>query len=275
MPEIQVSALNVYPVKSAAGIPLESARVLTRGLEHDRRWMVVDEDGMFISQREIPKLAVICVALEGEHLVLSAPGAKRLEVPLNLRGARRNVQVWNDPCEGVDAGEGAARWLSSVIGSPCSLVHMPEDARRTVTPKFAQHGEEVGFADVCPFMLISEASLEELNRRMDAPLPMNRFRPNIVVRGCEPFDEDSWDRFRIGDVSFHAVNARARCTIPTVDQQTGRVAGKEPLRTLATFRRAGGSVVFGQDVVHHGTGTLKIGDAVEIVSRKAGSENSG
>lgn len=268
MPEIQVSALNVYPVKSAGGIPVESARVLARGLEHDRRWMVVDEEGIFISQREIPKMAVIRVAFEGEHLVLSAPGAERLEVPLNLQGPRRRVQVWNDPCEAEDAGEAAARWLSSVIGYPCALVHMPEDSHRQVTPKYAHAGEEVGFADVCPFLLISEASLEELNRRMDAPLPMNRFRPNIVVRGCAPFDEDGWDHFRIGDISFHAVNARARCTIPTVDQQLGRVAGKEPVRTLATFRRVGRAVVFGQDVVHHGTGTLKLGDAVEVVSRK-------
>lgn len=268
MPEIQVSALNVYPVKSAGGIPLKSARVSARGIEHDRRWMVVDEEGMFISQRDLPKMAVIRVAFEGEHLLLTAPGAERLEVPLNLQGPRRNVQVWNDPCEGIDAGEGAAQWLSSVIGHPCALVHMPEDAHRAVNPKFAHHGEEVGFADMCPFLLISEASLEELNRRMGEPLPMNRFRPNIVVRGCAPFDEDSWDHFRIGDISFHAVNARARCTIPTVDQQTGRVAGKEPLQTLATFRRVRGTVVFGQDVVHHGTGTLRVGDAVEVVSRK-------
>jgi len=265
MGAIALSGLTVYPVKSAAGIPLSTARVDARGLVGDRRWMVVDVTRSFLTQRAHPRLALIAVAADGDRLVLTAPGLPALAVSTPPEGAPTvRVGVWGDECDAIPAGRDAATWLSRHLNQSCELVYMPEDSHRPVARSAGVPPAEVGFADAYPFLLISEGSLEDLNRRLVEPLPMNRFRPNLVVRGCPPYGEDGWRRFRIGRILFHVVSPCSRCTTTTVDQRTGE-RGREPLATLATYRRVENQVMFGQNLVHEGVGGLAVGDEVTVL----------
>lgn len=268
-PNISVSGIRVYPIKSAAGITLDEAVVEERGFRHDRRWMLVDENGIFLSQREAPRLALIRVAITDDALVVEAPGMPALEVSLEPEPVDTvsNV-IWHDVVESVPVGEAAARWFREFLGIPCSLVYMPETSVRPVDPVYSATGDQVSLADGFPFLLLSEASLDDLNARMERPLPMDRFRPNLIVRGCGPFAEDGWRRVRIGPVDFRVVKPCARCVITLVDQQTA-ATGKEPLRTLARYRRRGGEVFFGQNLIHDATGTMRVGDAVEVIEGSA------
>jgi uncharacterized protein YcbX len=265
MGALALSGLTVYPIKSAAGISLATARVDARGLAGDRRWMVVDENRSFLTQRTHPRLAVVSVAADGDRLVLTTPGLPALTVATPPDGeATVRVGVWNDECDAIPAGRDAASWLSRLLGQSCELVYMPERSHRPVAPRSSAPPAEVGFADAYPLLLISEGSLEDLNRRLAVPVPMNRFRPNLVVRGCAPFGEDGWRRIRIGGIQFHVVNPCSRCATTTVDQNTGQ-RGREPLASLATYRRVGNEVMFGQNLVHEGTGELAVGDEVTVL----------
>ena len=185
-----------------------------------------------------------------------------LQTPLHPRSTvATNVTVWDDTCPATWVGERAAEWFSDFLGSPCSLVHMADEVVRPANPAFAASGVRVGFADAFPFLLISEESLADLNRRLADPLPMNRFRPNLVVAGVEPYAEDGWQKIEIGGIRLQVVKPCGRCLVTTTDQATGD-RGKEPLRTLATYRKVGGEVMFGQNVVHENTGRLTVGDSV-------------
>lgn len=261
---IRVSALTCYPVKSCRGIDLESAEVSERGLRHDREWMVVDAEGRFLSQRTRPELARVRVALASDRLLLSAPGMDELAVHLAPAGsANRTVTIWRDTVIAESAGGDAARWFSHLLGTRCELVRMPAGSPRRPDPDRSRRDDRVGFADAFPFLLLSEASLAELNRRLERPLPMDRFRPNIVVAGCAPHAEDSWRTLRIGPVLFRVAKPCARCVITTTDQETG-ARGPEPLRTLATYRTVDGQVLFGQNLLHEGRGTIRVGDPCEV-----------
>jgi uncharacterized protein YcbX len=260
---IRVSELWVYPVKSCAGLRLMRAAVDARGIEHDRRFMLVDRDGRFLSQRSHPAMATIRVALEPGRLTLSAPGLPALQVPADPDGPRRPVSVWRDTVEAVSCGVHAARQLGRFLATECDLVTMPSDVERRVDPECARPGDRVGFADGFPFLLACQASLDELNTRLVEPVTMNRFRPNIVVDGCSAFAEDAWAGLTIHDVSFTVAKPCSRCTVTTVDQSTGQ-RGREPLATLATFRRRERSVVFGVNLVHDGPGTIRVGDKVTL-----------
>jgi uncharacterized protein len=260
----QVTQLWVYPIKGAAGIAVESAELDTFGLHLDRRWMLVDAAGVFLSQREISRLALVRTALDGASLVVSADGRDLLEVSA-AAGARRLVQVWNDQVEARDVGPEAARWFSDMLGVECSLVHMDDETIRPVDPRFANGSERVSFADAFPLLLISEGSLRGLNEKLAEPVLMNRFRPNVVVDGpaVGPHAEDAWTSIRVGTIPMDVVKPCSRCTVPMVDQATG-VRGKEPIRTLNSYRNVGGKVMFGQNVIHRGVGRVAVGDAVEI-----------
>jgi uncharacterized protein YcbX len=260
--KLQLGALNIYPIKSARGIALEQSEVDHFGLRYDRRWMVVDRSGEFLSQRRQPRLALVVPSIRDGTLRVEAPGMAPLEVPLqpNSTVATR-VTVWDDTCDATWLGETAAGWFSDFLGCACSLVHMDADSIRPANQTFAPPGARVSFADGFPFLLISEASLTDLNRRLAEPLPMNRFRPNLVVTGGEPYQEDQWSRIEIGDIGFRVVKPCGRCLVTTTDQNTGE-RGKEPLRTLATYRKQGAEVMFGQNVVHQGRGHLRVGDPV-------------
>ncbi len=261
---VRLSALNVYPIKSARGITLDQSEVDEFGLRYDRRWMVVDESGQFLSQRSHPRLALVVPSIGQDALQVDAPGMPTLETSLNPHPTvATRVTVWDDSCNANWLGEKAANWFSDFLGSACSLVHMGVDVIRPASADFAPSGSRVSFADGFPFLLISEESLADLNRRLTEPRPMNRFRPNRVVAGGEPYQEDGWSRIEVGGIGLRVVKPCGRCLVTTTDQTTGE-RGKEPLRTLATYRKRGGEVMFGQNVVHEGQGRLRLEDAVVL-----------
>ncbi len=264
---MRVTELHVYPVKSCRGIALRSSPVGRRGLEHDRRWMIVDDAGTFITQREAPVLATIDVAVEAGTLVLAADGHGHVGVSASQTeaGVRRRVRVWSSEVFALDCGDEAARWLGARIGSDVRLVFMPDDATRAVSPDHARPGDIVGFADGFPMLLATTASLEDLNARLTVPVPMNRFRPNVVVEGAAPWEEDGWKQVTVGQVPFRVAKPCGRCTIITTDQRTGE-RGPEPLRTLTTFRREGNSVHFAQNCVPDADGTIAVGDELTVLS---------
>ncbi len=269
----QLSGLFIYPVKSCRGHSVASAAVDDYGLVDDRRFMIVNLEGHFQQQRIQPRMALIDTALTKDSLTLGSPGRGEVSVPRNSPpGAVLTAFVWNDTVEADDCGDDAAGWLTEFFGFPARLVRMGEKFHRAVRPGRAQPGDIYSFADGAPFLITSESSLVELNERIrrhgGEPVPMNRFRPNLVVAGCAPFAEDTWPRFRLGGVVFRSVDPCARCVITTTDQRTA-ARGKEPLRTLATFRRDAHdptNVNFGQNLVHETKrGTLRVGDPVELL----------
>lgn len=266
---ISLSEITIYPIKSCGGIPLGSGRLEPRGLQHDRRWMLVDDDGMFLTQREHPRMTFIQVACTQDGLELNAPGMEALLVPVESHSKEHvHVVVWDDRMEAQLASDEAAAWFSAYLGMECRLVVMSDRSFRPVDRNYTLKNDVVSFADAFPLLLISDASLADLNSRLESPIPMKRFRPNLVVSGCEAFEEDTWELIRIGDMLLHVVKPCARCTITTIDTVTA-VKTTEPLKTLATYRTMRNKVMFGQNLIHEGTGTLKLGDTVHILKRKS------
>lgn len=262
---ITLSGISIYPIKSCGGIAATEWEVDAFGLRDDRRWMVATPDGGLVSQRECPGLARVRVVVSEFHLTVSAPEMPELLLPRRPLGGRPAVvRVWADRVTAALPDHRADQWFSRVIGRECVLAYIPDSVVRPLDPTYAPAGGRTGFADGFPFLLVGEASLRDLNRRLATPLPMNRFRPNLVVAGSEPFAEDDWRRFRIGAIPMAAVKPCARCVVTTTDQATGRRDGEEPLRTLAAFRRHPRGVMFGQNVVHYGTGRLRVGDIVSV-----------
>jgi uncharacterized protein YcbX len=259
---LRLAGLNIYPIKSARGIALDHSEVDEFGLAYDRRWMVVDGAGGFLSQRSHPRMALVAPGIRGELLRIEAPGMAALEIPLHPPAAVATaVTVWDDTCSATWLGERPARWFAEYLGTGCSLVHMADHVVRPADQPFAPPNSRVSFADGFPFLLISEESLADLNGRLAQPLPMNRFRPNLVVAGGQPYVEDGWGRIEIGGIGLRVVKPCGRCVVTTSDQSTGE-RGQEPLRTLATYRKVGGEVMLGQYVVHENIGDLRIGDPV-------------
>jgi uncharacterized protein YcbX len=261
---ICVSALHIYPVKSAGGVAVDRWPVDDFGLSRDRRYMVVDMDGAFMTQRRHPHMALLAVELRGGGLTLSYPGRAPLTVRRPTPEQSHQVEIWGESVPGHDAGQEAATWLASCLGAPCRLVYMAEQTRRPVDADYASTPARVSFADGFPLLLISEASLADLNARLATPVTMARFRPNLVVSGAHAFEEDQWREIQIGDLRFEIVKPCARCVMTTVDPSTG-VKGKEPMRTLATYRDVNGAVLFGQNVIHRGRGALALGQHLEVI----------
>lgn len=261
---MHLSALNVYPVKSCAGIRVERWPLDALGLRYDRRWMVLTPEGRPVSQRECPALALVVPEIRPPHLVLRAPGRKELIVALEPMGGRPvHGEIWGDAITGAAPDHLADAWFSDVVEQEVVFAWLPNDQGRPLDPHWAPKGGRTSFTDGYPMLLIGEASLADLNSRLAAPLPMNRFRPSLVVTGSAPFAEDGWGSFRIGGIPMEGVKPCPRCVMTTVDQAAGRRDGDEPLRTLATFRKQEGGVMFGQNVVHYGTGELAVGATVE------------
>lgn len=265
---ISIRSLHIYPVKSCRGIDVTTAEVVTTGFRYDRRWMLVDADRRFLSQRGHPVLARVRTRIENGCLLLDTPGRKTLEVSLNLRREDpRSVIVWNDTCVAISEGPEAAEWFSAVLGTPCELVRQPEDEIRQVDPRYAEEGDRVAFADGFPFLLISQASVDELNRRLAEPVSEDRFRANIVVDGCQAHDEDAWSTITMGGVDFLLAKPCARCVVIATDQDDG-TRSPEPLQTLAGYRTTDGKVLFGQNLVHRGAGVVRVGDDVHVTHRE-------
>ena len=269
---LTIAALHIYPVKGLKGIDLQSARCTERGLEHDRRWMVVDADGEFLSQREMPRMATIWTDIADGALTLSAPEMSAVDVPLDPRPTPAiRVRVWNSLCEAIPVSSYADAWLSDYLGVPCRLVHMPDSTRRLSNPEHGGDGKLVGFADGYAYLATTQASLDDLNARLAVrgarPVPMNRFRPNLVVNGAEPFAEDQWKEVRVGSAVLRGAKPCGRCQVTTTDQTTGEVTGPEPLATLGTFRHSDRfGEMFGMNLVTVTPGEVRVGDRVEVTS---------
>lgn len=262
-----LSELHIYPVKSCKGMSLRSVKVGPKGPAMDRRWMVVDKTGCFLSQRVFPRMAIIHAYFDDRYLFLSAPGMMPLMIPHAPAVESLQVVVWDDTCLAHDMGDKAASWVSEFLKTDARLVFLPEDSIRRVNPEYATNSEnQLGFADGFPFLLISENSLSDLCKRIGRRLRMNRFRPNLVVSNCEPYEEDSWKKVKIGEIIFHFVKPCSRCIIPMVDQERAE-PGVEPMQTLARFRKVDGNILFGQNLIHEGSGMLEVGAEVEILER--------
>lgn len=261
---MELSELNIYPVKSLAGISLDQSIVDAFGLLNDRRWMLVDKNGRMLTQRKLARMCLIRPQVTAQGIHLSAQGMSDIELAVSNLTTTCKVQVWNDVCNAYDAGDIAARWFSDFLATDCRLTYFPDDEVRQLDQDYSQASDTTAFSDGFPFLLISQASLDDLNSRMDTPITMSRFRPNLVISGSEAFEEDQWKGIRIGDMTFRLVKPCSRCVIPTIDPNTGE-KGKEPLTTLLKYRKRDNKVYFGQNVIADGTGELHVGMKVEIL----------
>jgi hypothetical protein len=260
---MHLTSLHRYPIKACRGHAIDSAVVDALGFVGDRRFMLVDSNDRFVSQREAAVLATVTPTFDGSILTVDAPGVETLVLELDPQGASRDVTIWNDQVTATDQGDHAAEWFAEVVGHPCRLVHFGGEATRRLDPRYSPTPDaETAFADGYPVLAVLQESLDNLNHRLEHPVPMARFRPNIVLTGAPAWSEDAWTTLELGDVTFDAVKPCARCTVLTVDQQTGaRDPQQEPLRTLATFRNIPGrGTMFGVNLVARGNG---------VVSRKS------
>lgn len=276
-----VSELCVYPIKSCQGIKLERAEVQPKGFPLDREMMLVAKNGKFLTQRQYPRLAKVRVQLENEQIVLSVPDENIAPLIFSptLRGSKIEVEIWHDHTIAIDQGDRVAQWFHEVLQldpqKECRLVKQSPEYIRPVKNRYATEANKaVSFADNCPYMLTTTASLEELNQRIveihqqpKQAILMDRFRPNIVIKTETPFIEDNWNLIQIGEVKFSVVKPCSRCIITTVDQQQGaKNELKEPLRTLGTFRQFGEQgVMFGENMISRNTGIVKVGDRLEVL----------
>lgn len=268
-----LSEIHIYPVKSLGGIALGAAEVQTCGLQHDRRWMLVDETGRFVSQREVPAMVLLGTAIESGHLVVFVKNkpAEAIRIPFETSSEAQpalEVAIWGDRCEALVLPGLVNEWFSDHLHQALRLVHMPDSTRRWADGRYAPPGQYVSFADGFPILIIGQATLDDLNSRMEQPLPMERFRPNLVFTGGAAFEEDNWREFGIAGHRFMGVKPCARCAIPTIDQQTGE-RGAEPLKTLNTFRKRDNKILFGQNVVWlGGEGHIRVGDFVNVADKE-------
>lgn len=259
-----LSAISLYPVKSLTGISVTSWPVTKTGLQYDRKWMLIDKDARFLSQRKLPRMALIKTALTESRLILSASGMENLSLPLNpADGDIINSTIWDDQCDARSVSREADQWLSHFLNLDCRLVYQPDRMIRPVDPHYGRDTDNVAFSDGFPFLIISENSLISLNQEMQLNLPMARFRPNLVISDCSAYAEDSWREISIGAVDFRLPKPCSRCAIPTIDPETAQT-GKEPLAALNRIRKWQKNVYFGQNALHDQCGTLTVGDTVQV-----------
>lgn len=263
---LQISGLYIYPIKSMAGISVNRGQVTDRGFEYDRRWMLVDENNLFISQREVAELALMNIDINEKGLsVTYKPGNTSISIPFQPETSEfAEVTIWDDTCTGQFVSQAADEWFSNMLNIRCRLVYMPDATHRITDQRYTSANNVTSFSDGYPFLIIGQASLDDLNSRLEKSVPMNRFRPNIVFTGGEPYSEDMMHTFEIGNIQFRGVKLCARCPIPTIDQQSLE-RGKEPLKTLARYRFKNNKIMFGQNLVHNSTGQIAVGDELKVL----------
>ncbi len=264
---VKLTSIHYYPVKGCRGHSIPNAFVERRGLRYDRRFLIVDPDGLAITQRDIASLALVMPEVTDTTLSLAAPEMPTISLPVATDGPTRRAKVWSSHnIKTIDQGDEVAEWISSYLNTDARLVFMPSTTIRRVNPDYAvQPDDHVSFADGYPILIASQESLDDLNSRLETPLPMNRFRPNLVVSGCAAFEEDTWKRIRIGEVELALIKPCSRCEVTTINQDT-LAKGKEPLKTMATFRRVGGNkVMFGVNVIPLNEGNIRVDDAVIVL----------
>jgi uncharacterized protein YcbX len=268
MNNLILSEIWIYPIKSLGGIKLESAIVEKRGLQYDRRWMLVDENGQFLTQRKFPKMALLQVELLENCLKVyyKKEESKFVIIPFEsepLEGLQ--VQVWDDVCAVYTISESLNDWFSEILEMNCRLVYMPENSKRLLDERYAKSETDINsFADGYPILIIGQTALDFLNEKLETPIPINRFRPNLVFTGGLPNEEDNWKQFSIGESEFFGVKPCARCVVTTINQSSAE-KGKEPLKTLATYRKVGKKILFGQNLIPKNIGkVIDIGNEIII-----------
>ena len=264
---ITISSLTYYPIKACRGVEVDSAIVERMGFQHDRRMMVVTPEGGHLTQREYPRLALVTPKLNDGCVTLFAPNYDSIQFATQTSGASYPVSIWKSKgVQAIDQGDEAAQWFSDWIGTSVRLVHMADGYKRLVDAEYAVNADDhTGFADGYPILITSEEGLQDLNSRLESPVPMNRFRPNIVVQGGGAYVEDTWNGIRVGDVELAIVKPNARCVVTTIDKDTLEKS-KEPLRTLEKYRRHKLGAIFGQNVIPLNEGRIGLGMTVEVLS---------
>jgi uncharacterized protein YcbX len=266
---ISISALYIYPVKSLAGIQLEQSQLSEFGLHNDRRWLIVDEDGLFMSQRTTPKMATIKTALKDGVLMLSHKD-KKIKVPKAISKSKTiQVTVWNDSLNAQLLSCEVDEWLSEILGQTCHLVYMPKSAERQIDKDFAKENQYVSFADAFPLLLVSQASIDDLNKRLETPVNINRFRPNIVVEGIAAFAEDLWKDFTINKVKYHMAKPCSRCIMPSINQQTGKQENVKLLSILNKYRKFDKKIKFAVNILYKDSSKvnnqyIQVGDVIKL-----------
>lgn len=266
MSRLILSEIWIYPIKSLAGIRLPQAIVKQKGLVYDRRWMLVDEAGRFLTQREHPEMSQFQLAIDNVQLtILNRISGQSLVLDLKGEnyGESMRVIIWDDEVEAIEVSHDYSQWFSDQLKKKCKLVFFPETNARPVDPDYAILNEHVSLADGYPFLIIGQPSLDDLNKRLKEPILMNRFRPNFVFTGGMPYEEDSWKKFSIGKNRFVGVKPCGRCVLTNVNQQTG-TKGLEPLATLAMYRKTGSKIFFGQNLVAIDYDEVREGDEITL-----------
>jgi uncharacterized protein YcbX len=263
---LALSEIYIYPVKSLGGISVDSVIVEGRGLKYDRRYLLIDENNVFMTQRDYPQLALLKLSFrENGFNVLNTQNNSYTFIPFESDSKENiSVTIWDDVCSAVRVSKELDDWFSTAINKKCSLVYMPDDEKRIVEKKYINDEHIVSFADAYPFLIIGQSSLDDLNTRLDKPIPMNRFRTNFVFTGGKPYEEDNWKDFKIGELSFKAVKPCARCVITTTNQDTAE-RSNEPLKTLSEYRKINNKVMFGMNLVCRQTGSITVGNKIEII----------
>lgn len=266
---MQLSQIWVYPVKSLPGIQLAHSDIEARGFAWDRHWMLVDEQGDFLSQRRMPAMALIQISLEKGGILLRVVGQEPLFIAADGYSKQQiKVKIWGDSLDVFPVSNRADKWFSDFLGERVRMVCMPDDVTRAVDPVYASETDQTGFSDGFPFLLLGQASIDDLNHRVndpESPMEVRRFRPNLVISETTAYAEDNWKQIQIGDIRFRVVKPCSRCKITTLDPDTAE-KGVEPLKTLSTYRREGNQVYFGQNLIHDSTGSLSTGDEVQVIS---------
>jgi hypothetical protein len=265
MRELILSEIYIYPIKSLGGISVDSAIAEERGLKYDRRYLLVDENALFMTQRDFPRLALLKLSFsEKGFKVLNTQDDSHTIIPFESDSKENiSVTIWDDVCKAVKLGNNFDDWFSNAIGKKCSLVYMPDNEKRIVEKKYINDEQIVSFADAYPYLIVGQSSLDDLNERLENPIPINRFRTNFVFTGGNPFEEDNWKDFRIADVNFKAVKPCARCVITTTNQDTAE-RSSEPLKALSSYRKIDNKVMFGMNVVCFNNGYVSVGDKIHL-----------
>lgn len=270
---LQLSQIWIYPIKSLGGISLTNALVTDRGLQYDRRWMLVSENRTFITQREYPQLALFKTSISDDFLEVSFKESNE-KIKINLHPkfdfpqVKITVTVWDDTVQAFEMSSEISKWFSKQLGFPVFLVFMPDESLRKIDSNYAIKGNEItSFSDGYPFLIIGQSTLDDLNSKLTKKVKMNRFRPNFVFTNGIAFEEEKWKEFQIGYVTFFGLKPCARCVITTIDQEKGITSGKEPLKTLASYRNFDKEILFGQNAIATNLGRIVIGNEIKVISK--------
>ena len=264
MAELKLTQIWIYPIKSLGGISLLTALVMEKGLQHDRRLMLVDETGTAMTQRVFPKMALFKLSIDKDLLTITHFAHS---IKLDLKNPPLSnsvaVKIWDDTVSAFEVDRSYSQWFTELLAVPCRLVYFPEENRRPVNPRYHVNSEQVSLADAYPFLIIGQSSLDDLNSRLETVVPINRFRPNFVFTGGSAFEEDTWRNFSIGSNRFVGVKMCDRCVLTTVNQDTAE-RGAEPLKTLSSYRKRDNKVYFGQNLVAVDHKSVSVGDSITV-----------